>query len=62
MEKFKKKVVMVVFEEDYLKAEVRGDMFEVELFILDEFIILVRDFYVFYLFLIRFVDYNRYNV
>nr|XP_045007932.1 ryanodine receptor 2 isoform X5 [Jaculus jaculus] len=59
MEKLKKKVAMVVSEEDHLKAEARGDMSEAELLILDEFTTLARDLYAFYPLLIRFVDYNR---
>uniref|UniRef100_A0A8D0ZKS0 Ryanodine receptor 2 n=1 Tax=Sus scrofa TaxID=9823 RepID=A0A8D0ZKS0_PIG len=59
MEKLKKKAAMVVSEEDHLKSEVRGDMSEAELLILDEFTTLARDLYAFYPLLIRFVDYNR---
>ncbi|XP_041105563.1 ryanodine receptor 2-like [Polyodon spathula] len=59
MEKLKKKAAMVLLDEEHMKAEVRGDMSEAELLILDEFTILARDLYAFYPLLIRFVDYNR---
>ncbi|XP_034049809.1 ryanodine receptor 2 isoform X2 [Thalassophryne amazonica] len=59
MEKLKKKAAVVLMDEEHSKAEVRGEMSETELLIMDQFTILVRDLYAFYPLLIRFVDYNR---
>ncbi|MEQ2236038.1 Ryanodine receptor 3 [Ilyodon furcidens] len=59
MEKLKKKTVKVVFEEELLKADSKGDNQEAELLILDEFSVLCRDLYAFYPMLIRYVDNNR---
>lgn len=49
-------------DEEHSKAEGRGEMSETELLIMDQFTILVRDLYAFYPLLIRFVDYNRYEM
>lgn len=49
-------------DEEHSKAEGRGEMSETELLIMDQFTILVRDLYAFYPLLIRFVDYNRYDM
>lgn len=49
-------------DEENSKVEGRGEMSETELLIMDQFTILVRDLYAFYPILIRFVDYNRYNI
>lgn len=49
-------------DEEHSKAEGRGEMTETELLIMDQFTILVRDLYAFYPLLLRFVDYNRYDI
>lgn len=49
-------------DEEHSKAEGRGEMTETELLIMDQFTILVRDLYAFYPLLIRFLDYNRYDM